>query len=157
LKDDLPPSDRLKLSAWGWLAVASSIAVACALVRIPYLLIAYFLFVAVGFLVGIPGGMHYQGDIDLYLSRNPAAKRDSLPWPADYTGLTRSQAQRYALRGLPEAVTYGVLFPVFLCLSALEPLGMIRTETFERVLSCLWRSPEGPGATQQRDASDETR
>jgi hypothetical protein len=149
MKDDLPPSDRMRLSAWGWIAVAASIAAAWTLARVPYVGATYLVFVAVGVLVALPGGMSYQGDVDVYLSRTPGAQRGALPWPVDYGDLTRWRALRYTLRGVPGTFAYGLLSPAVVFLGAMADAGVIRSEAVERTLLCLSRRRVGRGAFQQ--------
>jgi hypothetical protein len=136
---DLPPSAPSRLSMWGWGAIGASVASAILLPRLsPHAALMYWLFMSIGLLVGIPGGFAYQADVDLYLLRNPAARRDALPWPSDHQSLTTGQARRYALRGVPSALAYGALLPILLLLAGLVTVRLLPAV----VLESLYRGDE---------------
>lgn len=135
--DNLPPSTKIQLSAWGWTSLVASLVLGAALAILhPGLGALYTVFVAVGFLVGIPGGMQYQAEVDLFLSNNPELSRSDLPWPENYAELNRRQAWLYTKRGLFGAIIYGLLMPVFLVLGALVHVGLLNG----KVLETLYRA-----------------
>ena len=133
--DVLPPFPQPRLSASGRGAVAASILLAAMLLYLGWTtaLMVYLIVVALGFVVGVPGGMRYQADVDAYLAKHPTLSRADLPWPADYTRLSRKQARRYAIRGLTGAVSYGVMMPVLLVLGALVSLRVLRMEALQHL------------------------
>jgi hypothetical protein len=133
----LPPSSRVRLSLKGWLVLGASaiLAAILALMPWPYPFAFYLLFVFVFWGLGLPGGMHYQGDVDDFLQKHPGLSRSDLPWPADYSGLARSQALLYAIRGIPQATAQGLMAPILLLLGGLSQLRIVR----ESVVDGLFR------------------
>jgi hypothetical protein len=132
--DDLPPTPRTRLSAWGWASVAASLILGAALsLTHPGLAWIYLTVVAVGFLVGIPGGMQYQVEVDLYFSKNPGMTNDALPFPSHYGALSKDQARRYVWRGIAGAIAYGVMAPTFLLLGVLVSLRLLKEDVLERL------------------------
>ncbi len=137
---DLPPSARAGLAAWGWVALAGSLALAATLIyfRWEIAVLAYLMLVCIGYVVGLPGGMRYQGDIDAYLAKHPTLSRADLPWPAQFSGLDRKRASRYALRGLVSALQYALLVPVLLLMGILVSVRLLSMES----LQSLYREDE---------------
>ena len=130
--DTLPPSSHRRLTAWAWIAVLGSF-LFCAMLfylRLIYPAMMYAFFIAVGFLVGTRGGMHYQGGIDLFLAKHPELSRSELPWPSDYQQLSGKQKFLYSNRGLSQTVANGFLLPVNFLLIAPIDMG-IREFKFE--------------------------
>jgi hypothetical protein len=135
--DNLPPSTKMQLSAWGWTSLLASLVLGVTLAILhPALGALYLLFVAVGFLVGIPGGMRYNADVDMFLSNHPELNHSDLPWPKNYAELNWRQAWLYTKRGLLGAIIYGLLMPVFLVLGALIHVGLLNGN----VLDSLYRA-----------------
>jgi hypothetical protein len=135
----LPPQHSARLSKYGWLALIGSLLLGGVSVYIGCMvcIAMYIISVAVGFLVGLPGGMHYQADVDAYFASQPQIKRSDLPWPEGYEQLSRSMAWRYTIRGLPFAICYGILMPIFLLLAGLERLRILKASAIE----ALWHRP----------------
>jgi hypothetical protein len=134
--DELPPTTKEALSVRGWVCLLASLLLGVTLFMAhPALGALYTVFVFAGFLVGMPGGMHYQDDVDAFLSQHPELSRSDLPWPESYEELSREKAWRYTQRGLPGAIVYGFLLPVSLLLAALVDAGVLN----EKVLESLYR------------------
>lgn len=93
----------------------------------------YTFFVAVGVLVGTPGGQLYQGDIRTFLAKHPELSHTELPWPADYQQLSGKQQFLYSIRGLPRAVAYGFLMPVNFLLIAPIEIGILKAEVADKL------------------------
>lgn len=133
--DTLPPSSHGRLTALAWIAVAASFLVCAGLLYMKWIYPAmtYAFLVAVGFLIGARGGMHYQGDIDSFLSRHPELNRAELPWPSDYQLLSGKQKFRYFARGLAQTIANGFLLPVNLLLAALAGMGVLKDDAAEKL------------------------
>lgn len=93
----------------------------------------YAFFVALGFLIGTRGGMHYQGDIDSFLSRHPELSRAELPWPPDYRQLSGKQKFLYSTRGFSQTIANGFLMPINFFLIGLTAIGVLKEEVAEKL------------------------
>ena len=103
------------------------------------LAVLYQLFVVVGVLIGLPGGMRYQGDVDAYLRDHPELTRSTLPFPGTYASLSRGQAIKYMCRGIPDAIASGILMPLLIALMVLCELRVMKDESGARIMEAFWR------------------
>jgi len=132
--DKLPPTTKKTLSFLGWSYIIVSIVLGVVLTLLhPVLGALYAAFVSVGFLTGLPGGWHYQADVDNFLSQHTDVNRSDLPWPENYDELSRWLTWRYLMRGLPESITNGILLPVTLILGSFVELGYLKEEVLDRL------------------------
>lgn len=133
--DLLPPSSHGQLTALALVAVVGSLLFCITLFYLKWIYPAmmYAFFVAIGFLIGTRGGMHYQGDIDSFLSRHPELSRAELPWPVDYQRLSGKQKFLYSTRGFAQTIANGFLLPVNFFLIGLAAMGVLKEEVAERL------------------------
>ncbi|HZW26241.1 MAG TPA: hypothetical protein VFF26_12220 [Gallionella sp.] len=131
--DTLPPSSHGRLTALAWIAVAGSFLFCLMLFYLEWIYPAmlYAGIVAVGFLSGARGGMHYQGDIDSFLAMHPELSRTGLPWPPDYQLLSGKQKFLYFARGFSQMIAIGFLMPVNFLLAALIGMGILKEDVVE--------------------------
>lgn len=131
----LPPSSHGRITAWAWIAVAGSLLFCAMLFYLKWIYPAmmYAFFVALGFLIGTRGGMHYQGDIDSFLSRHPELSRAELPWPPDYRQLSGKQKFLYSTRGFSQTIANGFLMPINFFLIGLTAIGVLKEEVAEKL------------------------
>lgn len=133
--DALPPSSHGRLTAWAWITVAGSLLFCVMLFYLKWIYPAmmYAFFIAVGFLIGTRGGMHYQGDIDSFLFRHPELSRTDLPWPTDYQQLSGKQRFLYSTRGFSQTIANGFLMPVNFLLIGLAAMGVLKEEVAKKL------------------------
>jgi hypothetical protein len=133
--DTLPPSSHGQLTALALVAAVGSLLFCIMLFYLKWIYPAmmYAFFVAIGFLIGTRGGMHYQGDIDSFLSMHPELSRTELPWPADYQRLSRKQKFLYFTREFSQTIANGFLLPINFLLIGLVAMGVLKEEVAEKL------------------------
>ncbi len=131
----LPPPIARHTSRVGWIAFGISVVIGLVLSYTgPWpLSVLYLIVILIGMVIGMPGAAQYQAEIEAYLDQHPGLRPDQLAWPHDYAELGARQLWSYRLRGVPDAIQYGVLTPIVIVIAVLGNTGIVKDDLIDRL------------------------